>query len=773
MTCPDDPPHTLALPHRIIKMADPTKSVSPPLQRAIIGIGVSALAVLGGVALRRLMRGPIRTTPPQPVEEDTDVLFGKVEGKDHGDEALLMDPPVVRKDPYFWMRDDERKSERVLHHLKQENAYTNYMTLGLTGFAQGIYHELLSHYKETDVTVPAKKGRFVYYIRTEKGKSYKYYCRKRAGADGMGEGEEHVILDVNQLAKASQHCDIGTTDVSPEGNVLAYSVDVLGYETYDVRFVDLNTGKLLEEDTIKGTTGGMEWGKDGSEVYYQTFDDSHRPHKVWRHRMKSFGNSTGADEDVCLYTENHNEFNLYASKSKSGRILMISSYASTVSEHRFVDLDYPEEGVRLFKEREPNVLYDVSHAKDDTFYVTTNRDGARNFKIMETTISDTTKWADYLPYDPQRKVDALMCCRDFLVMSGRENGYRELWVIPDHDPSKMYKLPLEEKAHVVSFGINLEYNTPTFRYHYSSMTTPVQFHEYDIKKKRSKLLKETEVPNYDRSIYKTERLEARSPDGTIVPMSLVYNLKAVRANGPNRLHLYGYGSYEISIDPSFSMAALPLLDRGVIFAIAHIRGGGEFGREWYEAARFETKKKTFEDFCACAEKLVEDKRTTPDLMSMEGRSAGGMLMGAVMNMRPDLFKAVLAGVPFVDVLNTMSDVSIPLTTGEWQEWGNPHQQKYFDAMKEYCPYTNVGEKPYPATLILTGLYDPRVLYSEPAKWVAKLRKYSTSGEPILLKVDMSSGHFSASNRYTYLKERSFELAWVLRQVGAQDSPIAQ
>lgn len=753
-------------------MANPTKSVSPPLQRVVIGIGVSALAFLGGVALRRFLRGPLRTTPPQPVEEETQVVFGKVPGKDHGDESLLMDP-VVRKDPYFWMRDDERKSERVLQHLKEENAYTNYMTLAIKGFSNTIYKELLSHYKESDVTVPAKQGDWAYYTRTERGKSYKYLCRKRAGPDGRGEGEEHVMLDVNELAKGSQHCDVGAAEVSPEGTVLAYAVDLLGYETYDIRFIDLNTGRVLEEDTISKTTGSLEWGKDGSEVYYQTFDNAHRPHKVWRHRMKSFGGGESANEDLCLYTENHNEFNLYASKSKSGRILMISSYASTVSEHRFVDLENPEEGVRLFKERESNILYDVSHAKDDTFYVITNRDGARNFKVMKTTIDDTTKWTEYMPYDPKRKVDGLLCCKDFVVMSGRENGYRELWIIPDHDPSKMYRLPLEEKAHVVNFGTNLEYDTPMFQYNYSSMTTPVQYHGYNIQEKRSTLLKETEVPNYDRSIYKTERIEAQSPDGTIVPISIVYNSKAIQADGPNRLHLYGYGSYEISVDPSFSMATLPLLDRGVICAIAHIRGGGEYGREWYEAARFETKKRTFEDFCACAEKLVEDQRTTPDLMSMEGRSAGGLLMGAVMNMRPDLFKAVLAGVPFVDVLNTMSDVSIPLTTGEWQEWGNPHQQKYFDAMKEYCPYSNVGEKPYPATLILAGLYDPRVLYSEPAKWATKLRKYSTSGEPILLKIDLSSGHFSASNRYSYLKERSFELAWVLRQVGAPDTPIAQ
>lgn len=723
--------------------------------------------------IRRILRGPIRKTPPDPAPDPTIVKFGRVEGRPHGDPALLMHPPVEQPDDYFWMRDDAREDERVLKHLRQENMYTNYRTLGVRAFAKRVYKEMLSHYLEDDTSVPAKKGAFVYYEKTVSGKSYAYYCRKALG-EGGELGEEEILLDVNALAVGQKHCDVGATEVSPEGYVLAYSIDLKGYETYELRFLDLRTGALLEKDTVPGTAGGVEWGKDGGEVYYTTFDDAHRPCKVWRHVLVSgpVVREGAGEDDVSLAEERDKEFGMYVGKSLSGRFLAIGSWSSTSSEMKIFDLERPEDGVRVFREREEDVLYHFLHAGGDKFYVVTNAGCATNFKVMQADLGDTGVWTEFLPYDADRKVDDVRCFKNFAVLSGREKGYSEIWIIPQHNPALIYQLPLEEPAHVVSSGTNLEFDTGKFRYGYSSLTTPSQVFDYDVATKKTELIKEKEVPNYDRSIYKTERIEAESVDGVKIPISLVYNSKAISTDGPNLLHLYGYGSYEVSIDPQFAMSRLPLLDRGVVYAIAHVRGGGEYGRQWYEAARFENKKKTFEDFCACAEKLVADKRTTPDLMSMEGRSAGGLLVGAVMNMRPDLFKAVIAGVPFVDVLNTMSDPTIPLTTGEWQEWGNPHMKKYFEAMKEYCPYTNVGPKKYPATLILAGLHDPRVMYSEPAKWAAKLRAHTTGTEPILLKVDMSSGHFSASNRYSYLRERSFELAWLLRQVGALDDPVA-
>lgn len=683
-----------------------------------------------------------------------------------------MDPPVALSDPYFWMRDDQRTDPAVLEHLRQENAYTNYMTLSNRPFVRRVYNELLSHYVETDESVPAPDGKFVYYDRTVKGKSYPFYCRKPIRQDGSY-GPEQIILDHNQLAKGHKHCALGSHTVSPDHNILAYAVDLTGYETFDVYFKDLTTGQLLHQDLIRATSGNIAWGKDNSTVYYTTQDEAHRPYKMWSHVMRTaHPPDASLPEDACLYTETDSQFYLYFYKSLSQRFIVVCSDASTLSENRFLDLDHPQSGLRLFRERHPHVLYSVFHATDDQFYVVTNIDGATNFKLMRTSAAHPEQWHEFVPYNKDRKINAVMSFKHFAVVTGREAGYTQLWVLPAHDPQKMYLLPTEEEAHVVRGGTNFEYDTNVVRYTYSSMTTPTRTYEYSLSSKESVCLKEHEVPNYDSQFFKSERIEATSADGTKVPISLVYNTNAISKHGPNRLHLYGYGSYEASIDPSFSMTRLPMLNRGVIYAIAHIRGGGEFGREWYESARFETKVKTFEDFCACAEHLVDIGRTTPKLLSIEGRSAGGLLVGAVLNMRPELFKAAIAGVPFVDVLNTMSDPSIPLTTGEWQEWGNPHQKKFFDAIKAYCPYSNVAPKPYPAVLILAGLYDPRVMYSEPAKWAAKLRKYTTRSDPILLKVDMSSGHFSASNRYSYLSERAFDIAWVLQQLEASETPIS-
>lgn len=731
----------------------------------------AAVVALGAELVRRAIRGAVRKTPPRPEKRSHAVVFGSVPGASHGEEHLLMNPPVVVDDPLFWLRDDKREDKHIIAHLKEENKYTNYMTLGLRAASRRIYKELLSHLQETDSSVPARKRRFVYYSRTVEGKSYKFVCRKPM-LEGGAYGSEEVMLDVNKLAAGTKHCDLGDTAVSPDDTILAYSVDTTGYETYEIHFLDLATGAEFSEDTIAGTNGFIMWGKDNSEVYYGTQDEAHRSYKVLRHVMKTGAAEATAQDDVCLYTETNEEFSLYPSKSRSGRFIFLNSDASTISEVRFLDLDNRDKGVQLVAERATGILYDVVHARDDQFYIVTNRDGATNFKLMSAKVDGSEPWKEFLPYNPAVKVDGVCTFADFAVISGREGGYSQLWMLPNHDPERLYVMPTEEAAHVISVNENLEYDTKTFRYSYSSLTTPSQVFDYDTESKTRTLLKEQPVPNYDRTLYKTERLEAISKDGTRVPISLVYNKNAVKTTGPATCHLYGYGSYEISIDPSFSMARLPLLDRGVIYAIAHIRGGGEFGRDWYEQARFENKKRTFEDFVACAEKLVSDKRTTPEMLSMEGRSAGGLLMGAVMNMRPELFKAVIAGVPFVDVLNTMQDPSIPLTTGEWQEWGNPHMEKYHKSIKEFCPYTNVGAKPYPATLILTGLYDPRVLYSEPAKWAAKLREHTTKDEPILLKVDMSSGHFSASNRYTHLREKSFEYAWLLQQLGAPKDAVA-
>jgi oligopeptidase B len=525
----------------------------------------------------------------------------------------------------------------------------------------------------------------------------------------------------------------------------------------------------VEGESIAETNGFVEWGRDSATVFYGTMDDAHRSNKVWRHAMG------GAEADECLYTENDDVFSAFFAKTLSDRFLFIISASSTTSEYRYVDLAAPGWAVRLVAEREKDVLYSVDHAGGDRLLITTNAEGATNFKVMAAAVGGGRgTWTDFIAYRPERTILSVTSFETFSVVSGREGGFARLWIMEGGDPAKLHRLAVDEAASVVELGENMEFKTGKVRFLYSSMTTPRQTLDYDVATRTRALLKETPVPMYDRTLYRTERLEAVAPDGTKIPMSLVWNTGAVRPEGePDLVHLYGYASYGISIDPAFSPNVLPLLDRGVVYAIAHCRGGGEGGRAWYEAARFETKAVSFSDFVACAELLVSSGRTTPDRMSMEGRSAGGLLMGAVMNARPDLFRAVIAGVPFVDVLNTMSDATIPLTTGEWEEWGDPNDcAKYFNAISGYCPYQNVTARPYPAALVVAGLHDPRVLYSEPAKWVAKLRAHSTSGREVLLKVDLESGHFSASDRYKYKRERAFELAWLLDQLGAPARKVA-
>lgn len=749
--------------------------LSLPRAATAAAVGIGLVAVGAGIA-RRLIRGPTRSTPPIAPKKPHTVVFGKQEGAEIGDIEIAMDPPVERNDDYFWLRDDSRKSKEVLQHLRAENAFTNYKTLALKRSTKSLYKELLSHVQETDVGVPAKRDAFVYYSRTLEGSSYTFHCRKPILADGT-HGVEEVILDENAIARGQKHCDINDIAVSPDHQLMAYSVDFSGDEVYDILIMDLKTRDVLDRDTIRKTSGSIVWGKDNNTMYYCTLDDAHRPNKVWRHTLKSVY-AAAADappvEDVCLYTETDEMFSVGFWKSLCDRHLYIGSFASTTTEQRYIDLEVAdpraEPTVHLIAERQKNVMY-TALVEGNRFYIVTNRDGATNFKLMESAIGGSVAdWTDVMPYNQDRNILGVVAFEDFSVLSGREGGFSAVWVMPKHEPSDMWKIEFDEEACVTWIGENHEFKTSTLRVGFSSMVTPSQVWDINLDTKERTLMKETPVPNYDRTLYRTERIEAEAADGTRIPMSLVWREDAIRKNEPNLLHLYGYGSYQISIDPTFSPKILPLLDRGFIHAIAHIRGGGEGGRVWYEQARFETKKKTFEDFIACAEHLIATGRTEPSKLSIEGRSAGGLLMGSVLNMRPDLFRASIAGVPFVDVLNTMSDATIPLTTGEWLEWGNPHEKKYFDAIREYCPYTNVEKKPYPAILALAGLHDPRVLYSEPAKWVAKLREHSTSDHDILLKTDLSSGHFSASDRYRYLRERAFELSWLMNELGVAETP---
>eukprot|EP00808_Paulinella_micropora_P005534 g65983.t1 len=573
-----------------------------------------------------------------------------------------------------------------------------------------------------------------------------------------------------EFAEGLKHCEVAAVSPSPCHNCLAYSVDSTGNETYNIYFKNLNTGELLA-DSIEGVSGSVSWGRNKEEVFYCTFDDAHRRNKVWRHII-----GRPRSEDVCLITENDELFRVFFFKSRSGSYLFVGTASSETTE--FLDLTSgsleAEPKLTTVEPKRHGVIYSVDHQKKgDIFYIVTNCDKATNFKLMQAPAKTSARsnWKDVCPYDPAIKTNDVACFDDYLVIEGREGGFQQVWVVPIAEDgkaqlSKMHKVCLtDEPISTIAVGVNKVYETANLMLSYSSPTTPSTVYDYHMHSKEKKILKETPCPNYDRSLYACERWEAKADDGTVVPMSVVYRKDKRTPDKPQTLHLYGYGSYEISIDPDFRSSFLPLLDRGVVYVTAHIRGGGEMGRTWYEGAKYLNKKKTFEDFVTCAQYLVDSGKTSPQLMTIEGRSAGGLLMGAVLNMRPDLFTGAIAGVPFVDVMNTMSDASIPLTTGEWEEWGNPNEMKYFPYMLSYSPYENVKAQNYPSILVTSGLHDPRVAYWEPTKWVAKLRELKTDNNEVLLKMDLESGHFSASDRYHYLKEKAFDTAFLLDRLG--------
>lgn len=722
-----------------------------------LSVGVGTAAALYMVRLRRAAYATLaqRVRPPVLEKRPKMVPFGAVAGQNRG--SSPMKPILYIEDPYFYARDDTRKSEEILDHLRKENAYTELKTKHLANVRGNIYKELLSHVQETDEEYPYPHGPYLYYTRTKEGSSYVYHCRKSKEAGAA----EELLLDENEIAKGQSHCDVSRVSPSPDHRYLAYMVDFNGYETYTGFIKDLKTGELLG-DRIEGISS-LGWGQDSSVLYYGTQDEAHRQDKIWRHAV-----GTGKDADELLYTENDEIYSAYFQKSRSGKYLFVMSHSSETSEVSFIDLDNPSKPVQLIAKRQKGHIYSVDH-HDSSFYIVTNRDKATNFKLMRTpvTAASPEHWVDVFAYNEHVKVDDIDSFKDFLVMSGRQDGFTQIWIVvpKGENTHSRRKLEFSESSYTVSGWVNRDYDTTKYRFAYSSMTTPRTTFDYDVNTHKSTFLKEKPCPNYDRSLYKSERVEAKADDGTVVPISLVYRAD-MRSKDRQPLHLYGYGSYEISIDPSFVSTILPLLDRGVIYAIAHIRGGGEMGRTWYESAKYKTKKNTFTDFINCAEHLIKAGYTSPSKMTCEGRSAGGLLMGAVLNMRPDLFKAAIAGVPFVDVMNTMSDASIPLTTGEWEEWGNPNEAEYFQYMLSYSPYENVKQQAYPNILVTSGLFDPRVAYWEPTKWVARLRDTKSDQNDVLLKMDLSSGHFSASDRYHYLKEKAFDISYLLDQLDA-------
>ncbi|MDQ5852943.1 MAG: S9 family peptidase, partial [Chloroflexota bacterium] len=633
-------------------------------------------------------------------------------------------------------------------------AYTEEMMRHTQILQEQLYAEMRGRIKETDQQVPEKRDDYFYYSRTEEGKQYPIFCRRHGGLDA----EEELLLDQNQLAEGHAYCRIGAYRVSPDHRLLAYSVDTSGAEKYTLFVKDLNTGDLLP-DQLPNTYYGVEWANDNRTIFYNVLDEAMRPYKLYRHTL-----GTDPREDVLVYHEPDEAFFLWISKPKSHAFLLMTLRSMSTTEVWFVPAGQPEAEFTVIQPRQHEMEYSVDH-HGDRFLIVTN-DQARNFKLVEAPIATPSKehWRELIPHRPAVLIDGIDAFRDHLAIYEREHGLKHIRITDPHGRDVRY-VEFPEPVYTFWPGPNPEFDTSVLRFTYTSLVTPNSVVDYDMGTGTWDLRKQDEIPSgYDPSLYQSERLIATAPDGTQVSISLVYK-KGIRRDGRNPLLLYGYGSYGYSIDPSFSSDRLSLLDRGFIFAIAHIRGGSDLGRDWYDQGKLFHKKNSFADFIACAEHLIAEGYTSSERLAIMGGSAGGLLMGAVANMRPDLFKAVVAKVPFVDVINTMCDPSLPLTVIEYEQWGNPNDKEAYDYIKSYSPYDNVEAKAYPHMLITSGLNDPRVSYWEPTKWAAKLRALKTDQNRLLLKTNMEAGHGGASGRYDHLKEIALDYAFLLDVIG--------
>lgn len=683
--------------------------------------------------------------------------------------TTTMSPPIAEKTPhtteihglklvddYFWLRD--RDDPKVIDYLNAENAYAEGIMASTEAFQKSLYDEMLGRIKEDDDTVPYKRGEYWYYARTESKKPYQIYCRKK----GSLEAPEQVILDVNVLAEGHEYISLGLLDVSPDQTILAYSVDYNGAERFDVRFRRLDApapgaGDELP-DVINNTYYSSAWGNDNKTFFYVTVDDATRPYKLFRHVL-----GTNPEDDVLVLHDPDDAFFLSVDKSLDDAVVLVELESAVTTEVHFIDANTPLADPTIVHPRQQGMEYYVDH-HGDRFFIRTN-DDALNFKLMEAPVASPGKasWREVIGHREDVTIDGVDAFADFLVLSERQAGLPYLTIRQLAD-GRTERIPTDEAAWEMSLGTNAEFATQTVRYEYESLITPESTFEYDVISKARTLKKTKVVIGYDRSGYATERLIATAADGTSVPISVVYK-KGTPRDGTAPMLLNGYGSYGSSYDTHFAANWLSLMDRGMVVGIAHVRGGGEMGRRWKEDGKFEKKMNTFTDFIACAEHLIASKYTSADRLAISGRSAGGLLMGAVSNLRPDLFHVVLAGVPFVDVVNTMLDETIPLTVIEWEEWGNPKERRFFDVIRAYSPYDNVKAQDYPNMLLLAGLNDPRVAYWEPAKWAAKLRVTKTDDNLLVLKTNMGAGHGGASGRYGRLKERAYEYAFLLARMG--------
>jgi len=652
-------------------------------------------------------------------------------------------------DPYFFLR--EKTNPQVIAYLEAENAYTAAMTKEIQPFADALYKEMLGRIKQTDLSVPSRRGNYYYYSRTEEGKQYPLQCRRR-GKDGP----EELLLDLNQLAQGHTYLGLGAFVLSDDQNFLAYTVDEIGYRQYRLRVKNLLSGETLS-DTAERVTS-LEWAGDNKTLFLTTEDPvTKRSNQLWRHML-------GNTKLEPLYEEKDELYRIGCDRTRDKKYLLLDIESTDTAEVRYLRSDQPQAGLSVFLAREKKHKYDVDH-RAGLFYVRTNKD-AKNYQLMTVSDSDPDpkKWKIFVAHQDDVLLQGIDLFKDFAVLHTKSEALNHLRVL-DFASGKWSEISFPEPVYAVFGGANPEFDTKLFRYNYTSMITPSSVFEYDTQSGQSTLLKQQEVlGGYDKTQYVSERQWATARDGVKVPLSIVYK-KGFQRDGKAPLFLYAYGSYGAGMQATFSSNLLSMLDRGMVYALAHVRGGDEMGERWHDDGMLMKKKNTFYDFIDCAEYLIGQKWTSKDRLAIQGASAGGLLIGAVVNLRPDLFRAVHAGVPFVDVMNTMLDASLPLTVGEYLEWGNPNEKAAYDYMKTYSPYDNLEKHPYPSMLVTTSLNDSQVGYWEPAKYVARLRTLKSDSNPLLLKVNMGAGHGGSSGRYDRLKEVAFEYAWLMSQIG--------
>ena len=657
----------------------------------------------------------------------------------------------TRIDNYYWL--NNREAPDVIDYLNAENAYTKHMMRHTEAFQKTLFEEMKSRIKEDDTSVPYKLNGYWYLTKYKKDNDYPIYVRKKESLDA----EEELLFDCNEMAQDHAYFNLGGISISPDNTLVAFSTDTVSRRQYTIQIKNLVTGEIYP-DKILNTTGSATWANDNKTLFYALKDPvTLRAHKIFKHKL--FSNSK---TDTEVYHEVEESFNTFVYKSKSKKYIIIGSSSTLSSEYRFLDANTPDNEFKVIQKRTKNLEYSIAHYQD-SFYIISNIDNSTNFKVCKTSEKATEKehWQDVIPHRNNVLIEDIEIFKDYLVVNERENGLNKLRIM-SWNGEEDYYLPFNSETYTTYIGNNPEFESNLLRYGFNSLTSPSSVIDYNFKTKESQIKKEQEVlgGTFNKDNYESKRIWATARDGVKIPISLVYR-KGIKLDGKNPLLQYAYGSYGSTIDPSFSTIRLSLLDRGFIYAISHIRGGEYLGRDWYEKGKLLTKLNTFTDFIDCSKFLIQEKYTSNKHLYAYGGSAGGLLMGAIINMESDLYNGVLAAVPFVDVVTTMLDDTIPLTTGEYDEWGNPNDLDYYNYMKSYSPYDNVKTKAYPNMLVTTGLHDSQVQYWEPAKWVAKLRDLKTDSNKLLLHTDMESGHGGASGRFESLKEVALEYAFLL------------